>query len=141
MRLSRGQNFATLRHARSTLTFASTSGTVTVFTITGRVWIRRLTAFCTVNVVENGAVDGIVLGGATDTNGLIETVNPSLLLANLWWFDATPTGGLVIPNALQQDKLTDEDVIATIAGGTDLTSGELVFDAFYYPLTSNGQLA
>ena len=131
---------ADLKHTPSTITFADTSGAVDVFTITGRVWIRRLTAFCTASVVEDGAVAGIELGGATDPNALIVSTNPSLIVANTWWYDGTPTGGVVIPDALQQDKLTDEDIILTITGGTDLDSGAIQFDEFYYALTSNGQL-
>lgn len=138
--LDNPQGTAPLIHVPSTITFLNSSGTVDVFTTTGRVWIRRLTAFVTTNVVEDGAVASIELGGATDPNGLIDQVNPSLLLANLWWFDATPTGGLVAPAALQQDKLTDEDVILTIIGGTDLDSGVVEFNVWYYAASAGASL-
>ncbi len=131
---------AVLRHATSTITFSNTNGTVDVYTITGRVWVRRLTAFCTATLVEDGAVASIELGGATDLNAFIVQTNPSDISVNEWWYDATPTGGVVIPDALQQDKLTDEDIILTIVGGTDLDSGAIVFDVWYYAVTSDGQL-
>ena len=89
-----------LFHARNLITFLNSSGTVDVFTTTGRVWIRRLTAFCTANLVEDGSVTGIELGGATDANALIVSTDPAAIDANELWFDGTPTGGVVIPDAL-----------------------------------------
>ncbi len=131
---------AQLLHVRKTVTFLNTSGTVDVFTITGRVWVRRLTAFCTADLVEDGAVAGIELGGATDVNAFIVSTDPAAIDANEWWYDGTPLGGVVIPDALQQDKLTDEDVILTITGGTDIDSGAIVFDFWYYQITDGSSL-
>ena len=129
-----------LVHESSTITFLNSSGVVDVFTITGRVWIRRLTAFCTTSLVEDGTVTGIELGGATDPNGLIVSTDPDAIDINEWWFDGTPTGGLVIPDALQQDKLTDEDIILTITGGTDLDSGAIEFNVWYYAASAGASL-
>ena len=132
---------ALLKHEQSTITFLNSSGAVDVFTITGRVRIATLSAYVTVDVVEDGAVAGIELGGATDPNAFIVSTDPADLDANEWWYDASPTGGPVVIDALQLDKLTDEDIILTITGGTDLNSGVIVFDAWYYPATTNGELA
>jgi hypothetical protein len=131
---------ATLQHARSTITFLNSSGTVDVFTITGRVHIKSLTAYVATTVVEDGAVTGIELGGATDPNAFIVSTDPAALLTTLWWYDATPTGGPVQMDALQIDAMTDEDIILTITGGTDLNSGVIVFDVWYYPVTDDGAL-
>ena len=130
-----------IRHARSTVTFSNTSGTVTVFTITGRTLITTLTAYCTTSVIENGAVDTIELGGATDLNAFIVQTNPSLITANKWWADATPVGGVKQMDAIQIDVMTDENLILTIVGGTDLNSGTIVFDIWYLPITDSGALA
>ncbi len=141
MEIQRGPGNATLRHARSTVVFSDTSGTVTVFTITGRVNILSLTAFCTDTLVEDGAVASIELGGATDLDAFIVQTNPSDISVNEWWADANPVGGVKQMDALQIDVMTDENLILTIVGGTDLNSGTLVFDVFYLPLTDNGLLA
>lgn len=130
-----------LTHARKTVTFADSSGAVDVFSITGRVLIERLTAYVTTTVVEDGAVSGIELGGTTDPNAFIVSTDPAALLANLWWYDGTPTGGPVQMDALQINAMTDEDIILTITGGTDLDSGVIVFDVWYLPVTDGGALA
>ncbi len=127
-------------HVRKTLTFLNSSGTVDVFTISGLVRGLYLTARCTTNVVEDGTVTSIELGGAADPDAFIVKANPSLLLAGLWWKDATPVAGPVQIEAIQKDWLTDEDIIATIIGGTDLDSGVIVFDVSYVPVTDGASL-
>ena len=140
-RIVRGSGPASIRTARSTVTFSSTSGTVTVFTTTGRVFITALTAFCTTDIVENGAVASIELGGATDADAFIVQTDPAAISANEWWADATPVGGVKQMDAIQVDVMTDENVILTITGGTNLTSGVLVFDVWYVSVTDDGNLA
>ncbi|MCH7542601.1 MAG: hypothetical protein IIB65_03070, partial [Proteobacteria bacterium] len=110
------------------------------FTTTGRVLGALITALCTADLVEDGAVTGIELGGATDPNALIVSTDPAAIDANEWWADATPVGGTKQVDAIQIDALTDEDIILTITGGTDLNSGTIVFDVFYLPVTSGGGL-
>ena len=137
---SGGQLADLQRHASSTITFANSSGTVDVFTITGRVLILALTAFCTADLVEDGTVTGIELGGATDPNAFILSTDPAAIDANEWWADATPVGGVKQMDALQIDVMTDEDIILTITGGTDLDSGTIDFDVFYLALTAGASL-
>ncbi len=141
MRIVTPPSAATRRHARQTVTFLNTSGTVTVFSITGRVRVDRLTAFCTADLVEDGAVSGIELGGATDPNAFIVSTDPAAIDANEWWFDGTPVGGVAPLDTLQIDAVTDEDIILTITGGTDLDSGAIVFDVWYFAVTENGLLS
>ncbi len=129
-----------MRHVRKTLTFANSSGAVDVFTITGRVMVSIITAYCTADLVEEGAVTSIELGGATDPDAFIVQTDPATIDANEWWADATPVGGVKQVDALQIDALTDEDIIATITGGTDLDSGTIVFDVWYLPVTDGGLL-
>lgn len=135
-----GDPLATMVHRRKTVTFSSDSGTVTVFTITGEVMGSLLIARCTDTVVENGAVTSIELGGTTDKDALIVQTNPSLIQTGKWWTDATPLAGPVQVDALQIDWLLDEDMILTIIGGTDLTSGTIVFDVLYLPITDGAGL-
>lgn len=129
-----------MQHAQSEIVFSDSSGVVTVFTRTGRVFGSLITAFCTDTLIEDGAVASISLGGATDAQGLIVNTNPSDISVNEFWFDATPASGLVQVDALQIDWMTDENVILTIIGGTDIASGTIVFDVWYLPLTSDSAL-
>lgn len=129
-----------LRHTTAPITFADSSGTVTVATNTGRVLITALTAHVTASVIEDGAVTSIELGGATDKDAFIVQTNPSLLVAGTWWVDATPVAAIAQINALQTDVMTDEDIILTIIGGTDLDSGAIVFDFFYLSLVAGSLL-
>ncbi len=141
MEIVRGRGPTAERHARVTVTFANSSGAVTVFTITGRVRAKSLTAFCTADVVEDGAVTGIELGTTSDPNSLIVSTDPADIDTGEWWADATPVAGSKQQDALQSDVLISEDVILTITGGTDLDSGTIVFDVWYVPVTDNGALA
>ena len=130
-----------MRHERSIITFSNTSGTVTVFTTTGRVFGALITAFCTADLVEDGAVTGIELGGATDPNALIVSTDPAAIDANEWWTGASPAGGILQADAIQIDWMTDEDIILTITGGTDLDSGTIEFDVWFFPITDDGNLS
>ncbi len=129
-----------LRHTTSTVTFANSSGTVAVATNTGRVLISALSAHVTASVVEDGAVTGLELGTTTDPNGLIVSVNPSLLLAGTFWVDDTPLAALAQMDAAQVDVMTSESIILTITGGTDLDSGSIVFDFWYLSMTTGALL-
>ncbi len=141
MRIHRGNNQVNLQHRRATITFANNSGTVTVFTLTGRVMVLAVAAFVTVDVVETGAVTGLEFGVTADPNLFILSANPSDLDANEWWTDASPQAGGVAMDDLQKDKLIAQDPILTITGGTDLASGTIVFDIWYLPITDDGALA
>lgn len=128
------------RHARAVVTFANSSGTVTVFNITGRVFVTALAAYCTTDLVETGSVTNLELGGATDPNGFIISADPAAIDENEWWADATPVGGVKQADPIQIDVMTDEDVILTITGGTDIASGVIVFDFWYLPVTDGATL-
>lgn len=130
-----------VRHARSTVTFSNSSGTVPVFNTTGRVFVTALSAYCTADLVEDGAVSSIELGGATDADAFIVQTDPATIGTGEWWADASPVGGVKQIDPIQIDVLTDEDVILTITGGIDLDSGTLVFDFWYLPITDGAVLA
>ena len=99
--------FADVVHARKTVTFANDAGTVNVFTVTGRVLIERVVAYCTDSLTETGAVTGIEFGGATDPNALIVSADPAAIVTGTFWYDATPTSGIVQMQAIQQQAMTD----------------------------------
>lgn len=138
------------RHATKTVTFdggagSGAAGTVTVFTITGRVYVEAMFAFCTV-LLAGGAT--LSLGTAGDVDGFIAATTDTDIDANEWWTAASPaagsksllvvnTGGLVTS---QIRKALSENVILTVASA-DTTSGAIVFDALYTPLTDGARLS
>ncbi len=139
------------RHVRSTIAFDGSSGngaqgTVDVFTRTGRVRLRLITAFCTETL--EGASATVKLGGSTDPDGMIQQTTATTLAANDWWVDATTAAGTTSPLythsggnvASQAEKLVSEDIIITVAT-QDVTNGTIIFDAFYIPITDDGALS
>lgn len=134
------EDLTRLVHRRQTITFSNDSGTVDVFTITGRVFITALTAYCTTSLTETGDVTDLELGGATDPNAYVLSISPDALDINEWWQDGTPVGGSKQLDALQIDVVTDEDIILTITGGTDIATGVVVFDVWYLPVTDGATL-
>lgn len=140
------------RHVRQTFTFAgeaTTGSPFTMFTVTGRVRITHITAYCT-TLLGVTATPSVSLGIAGDTDAFIVSTLASDIDANEWWGAATPnsgshnpassiTGGLVTS---QLNKWVSSDVILTMTGaGGSVDSGVIVIDIWYYPITDNGALA
>ena len=139
------------QHARSTIAFDGAAGngaqgTVDVFSITGRVLVTKLTAFCTESL--EGATSTVVLGVANDINGFIAQTVATVMDINQWWGDATPDLGSVsiftVSSSGQAISLTNkaisEDIIITVATA-DCTNGTIVFDVWYTQITDGGSLA
>ena len=134
------------RHTRSTITFDGNAGTgaagdSTIFTITGRVWLLGLTAFCTSGLSESGATATIQLGTAAVDGGIIAVVNAVDIDTNEWWTDGTPVAELDQMDAAQVDVLLSSDIVALVGGAVNVNGGVIVFDAYYVPITSDGALA
>lgn len=140
-------------HSTKSITFAGgtgtgAAGTVTVFTVTGRVILHALTAFCTSDLTVSGAAT-IELGVTGQTAVIIVQTTASGIDANEWWGDATPIAGSVVirqpdstvdgAGTAQAERTLSTDVIATIATA-DVTGGTLIFDAIYTPLTDGARL-
>ena len=143
---------AGLRHARVTIAFTGAAGlgavgTVALFTITGRIWIDTLTAFCTEALAEAAASATVACGVAADTDAFIAVTNAIDIDLNEWWNSATPAAGAVTitgtgttgPSTLQKRKLVSTNIILTVAA-QNITDGTIVFDVFYMPVTDNGLL-
>ncbi len=141
----------TVKHDRKTVTFDGSAGsgavgTITVFTITGRVLIHRVLAFCTAGLF-GGATATLRCGGVLDTDGLFDQVNAADLDNNEWWQQANPLRGLVSLDgghdggqiSSQVQKMTDEDVILTV-GAAVISGGTIIFDVWYEPVTDDGAL-
>lgn len=115
-----------------------------VFTITGRVFIHRITAFCTENLAGTGE---IALGDATDADAYVAATEAVNLDLNEWWsatpaassinIDVSDEGGQTAHTA---SKVTSADIIVTVTN-EDITDGTIIFDIWYSPVTDNGALA
>ncbi len=116
------------------------TGDVVVFTITGRVWLLGLTAFCTEDLTEGGATATVQLGTPARDGLLIAVVNAVDIDNNEWWTDGTPVSELDQMDAAQVDVLLSANIVILVSTQA-VSNGTIVFDAYYIPITSNGALA
>lgn len=119
---------------RKSITFASTSGTQTLFTVTGEVLIRFILPFCPGADVVGGT--SLALGVTGSTSLFIAATTSTAIDTDEFWFTTTPTGnGEAVPAALK-DIAIEEDIILTLVG--TITSGTVEFTVFYQPISSDG---
>ncbi len=111
------------------------AGTVAIGTVTGRILITHGSVFCSTNLTSSGGT--LELGTADNTAGLIDQTTASDIDANDFWQDATPEVK-VSPAIINQ--LVAASIIATV-GSADITAGVLVFEFYWLPMSSNGNLA
>lgn len=135
---------------RKTITFDGSAengaiGTVLVAAITGRVWIEKLTVFCTETLV--GATATIELGHAAFSGAICGSTTATAIAANDWW-----AGTVQLPGSMNQAmsasnnqivsglwKSMSQDIILTIATA-NITDGTLVIDLWFEPITDDGNL-
>ena len=139
----------TFTHATKTITFTAAAGagaveTSTLFTTTGRVLLERFTAFCTSDLTSGGAAT-ISLGVAgASVDSFIASTAFSDIDANEWWSDATPSSGTeeqILSNLF--DRMTSFALSGNITftvGTATITGGVIIFDVWYYPITTTGAL-
>ncbi len=135
---------AAARHVRLSKTFANSAGNgatgdVTIFTVTGRVWLLGITAFCTSGLTEALATATVQLGSSSGVT-LIAVVNAVDIDTNEWWTDGTPVAQLDQMDAAQVDAVVSSDIVV-IVGTQALTGGTIIFDAWFIPITDNGSLS
>src|SRR3990167_5746185 len=150
--LQPGQSDTSLRHVRKSWTFvAGTTGAVaahTVFTISGRVFVDLITAFCS-DTLTSGGTPAITLGTVGDADGFIvaPTGGAPGLVTDDWWTSAASANLTVCPVVVvtgqqvtsQRYKLLSEDIGLDIPVST-VTGGTLIFDCWYIPITDDGAL-
>ena len=150
--LQPGQSDTALRHVRQSWTFvAGTTGSVaahTVFTITGRVFVDLITAFCS-DTLTSAGTPAITLGTAGDADGFIvaPTGGAPGLVTGDWWTSAASANLSVGPVVVvtgqqvtsQRYKLLSESILLDIPVST-VTGGTLIFDAWYLPITDGSSL-
>ncbi|MBA4181989.1 MAG: hypothetical protein C0506_15465 [Anaerolinea sp.] len=146
-----------LRHVRKTITFtggagAGAVGTVTVFTITGRVLVDTLTIFATTGLTGTGfAVFSVGGAGAASAQSAywVDQCDPNTVATNDW----VASGGAVTNSGIAGAVSTNpsngphsgpvalsSDLQITVIDDT-ITAGVLVFDCWYKPISDDGALA
>ena len=152
MRLLPRGNSSPLIHVRKTVAFDGTAGngavgTVNVFTITGRVIVERLSAYVSVVLASTSSLGTLSLGTTSDTVYFVNTSNYTDVVDKF----LTTSGAGSKAGIAQQLGLKPyngftavpsdmaENMILTVAT-QPYTSGSIIFDAWYLPITDNGAL-
>ena len=129
---------------RKTVTFDATadnadSGSVSLFTITGRVQVLSISGYCTVNLTETGGTATIALGVTGSTSLFIGATGAIGIDAGEFWVSTSPTAaGIALP-AATQNVVIAADIIATIATA-DINAGAIEFVVWYRPISEGSAL-
>ena len=125
-----------------TVTFDGTAGfgavgtNITIVTITGRVLIRELVMFCTVNLVAPGGTVGMkALAGQT----IIAATSTNDIDANDFWIDQTPEPESSLVAGLMKDLQISNDLIIEPLTAA-VTAGAFEVSIYWMPLSFDGNL-
>jgi len=121
-----------------TVTFDGTTwgdiGTDTIATVTGRVLITHLSAYC--STLLAGATATIELGTTNNTAALIAQTTATDLDATEFWKDATPEAE--VSDAIT-NKVVGSNILLTTATAA-VTSGVIEFSFLWLPLSVDGNI-
>ena len=138
--------------ALKTVTFtgaagAGAVGSVALYTVTGRVRINSISAYCSTLLTEALATSTIVCGTTSQTTRFI--ANPTGGVTDIdageWWTGTTPTAGsidMTSGSAGATDQvavLVSENIILTI-GGQACNAGVLEFHVDWTPLSAGASV-
>jgi hypothetical protein len=129
------------RHFTKTITFTGLTGaglvneTVAVGTVTGRVLLQYLSIECTTALT--GATATISLGTTTTLEGFIADTTSTDIDANEFWRDTTPEPN--VSTAIINQLVNENIIINCLVANT--ATGVLVVDAFWLPMSVDGNLA
>ena len=131
-----------LRHVRKTITFtggagAGAVGTITVFTITGRVFIERHSEWSVTAPASAGGTAVVDYGFTSATQFWVADAPESYTDSDSYFTEA-PDRVININNT--NAPFTPDDIVLTVKNEA-LTSGQLIFDIWYRPITDDGALA
>lgn len=146
---------AILEHRRQTWTFvAGTTGAVAatpthvIFTITGRVFVDLITAFCS-DTLTSAGTPAITLGTLLDVDAFMVAPTggaPGLVTGDFWTSAASSNGSVGATTVVtgeattsQRFKLLSENIGLAIPVST-VTGGVLIFDVWYVPITDGAGL-
>ena len=119
------------------LTFSNDSGALTLFTVTGDVWVNILPVITT--DVLSAAVANVRLGVVGNTDAMIVDSVSTALLARAIWVDQTPDYDIETTERIRGYFIIDgNDVILTADAQVD--SGAIRFYCFWSPLSTDGNV-
>jgi hypothetical protein len=128
-----------INHFVKTITFDGTSvgdvGTDLIGTVTGRILIESMSAFCPTLLA--GATATIELGTANNTAALIALTTATELDANEFWRDTTPEAEV---SAAITGQNVASNILLTVATAA-VTAGVIEFAFYWRPMSVNGNLA
>lgn len=138
------------RWVTKTVTFTGAAGTgavgtVSVFTVTGRVLVHVIAPYCTTNLTEAGATASVALGTTNQTQRFVATTTSTAIDVDEWWTTSTPTLGSVdLPSASSGTNdmasvLVAENVIITCTGQAT-NAGVIAFYCLWEPLSAGATL-
>ena len=128
------------KHHVKTITYTSTgdgavNAQAAIATVTGRVLVTHLAAYCTTTLVGGGTIS---LGTVGDVDNLITAMDPTLLLANEIWNDATP-GAQTHGDSPIVDQVIGSNLITEVLT-TLVSAGVIEFSIYWQPLSIDGNL-
>lgn len=120
--------------ATKTVTFANTTGTVTLFTVTGDVYVTVIPIITT--DLTSVALANLRLGVTGNTAAMIVDSLSTGMDARGIWVDQTPTNEIEPLERKRGYIITDgNDIILTLDAQVD--AGAIKFDCFWTPLPSS----
>lgn len=123
--------------AETTVTFANTTGTVSVFTVTGAVDVQ-IWPVCTTNVASAAAAN-IEIGVSADVDAMIAATVATDLDADEVWNDASPTSSIEATSTSRDYFISNgDDVILTLSAQVD--SGVIAFYCLWRPRSTDGKV-
>lgn len=131
-----------LQRAVKTITFTGAAGlgavgNVPLFTVTGRVLVALLSAYCSADLTEAVATATLALG-VTNATALFIAATAALSIDNGFiWIDATPAeaNGVAVPAGLKDIEIT-QNIVGTVATQA-VNGGTLELVVWWLPLSAN----
>ena len=115
------------------------TGTITVATVSGSVYIHRIIPMVTQTHTSGGAAT-MTLGTTSVATGMIGSTTATNLAANEFW---ATTGGGDVGYVNVSDTITSaiisENIIITV-GTSGLTAGTIIFDIVWEPVSAGASL-
>jgi len=119
----------------STITFANSTGAVSVFTVTGDVIARVVPIGKT--SVTSAAAGNIRLGISGNTDAMIADTVGTTIVANNIWIDASPDSQIEAESASRDYIVSNgQDIILTLSAQID--TGAIGFYCTWRPLSNDG---
>lgn len=122
---------------KKSLTFSNSTGTVSLFTVTGDV-IVRIIPICKTNLAS-AAAGSIEMGVSGDVDAMIASTLGTDIDANEVWIDASPDSNIEAADTIRSYIISNgDDVILTLSAQID--SGVIDFVCWWNPISDDGNV-